>query len=539
MFVVRGSVGPKGRATLALPFLLLAAACATTETVDAPTARPAVRVTDDQTLTRTHEAANLLIDWRDPDVAYLAELEMQNGECRFYVSTARGSAWRQEAAPRLEPYTNCNFGSAQPQNIRTELKQDAAGTIYYVFAANDRAAGGTRSVLLGRSGDRGKTWSTSLIHGGPKATTPEEVEVNFEAHIAFNPEDPKKVYAIWRRSYPVPGTPPRATRPFMAVSEDGGATFRAPFMMVDKNIGFDGPRPILVGDRLYAFYRESAPPAPAAQATPSPGASPAASPPPAQVTRLWAAVSADDGRTWKETEISSAPDASEPIPLYDAGRKTFHVVWHDNRNKDLDVFYSSSTDGTTWREPRRINDDRESNRVGQYYPQIALSPGGRLDVAWYDYRDDPFPAPVPTSGTHLALGSNLGKFQGVYMTSSTDGGRTWRRNVRVNDVLIDRSIGTWNGEYFVVVPVSIVSWDEGALVAWSDTRNGNAESAAQDIYTGFASFGPAAPAGRTGTLQLVLVGAAGLLLGAGLAMWGAVALARRRRLPAPAEPAAS
>jgi len=38
------------------------------------------------------------------------------------------------------------------------------------------------------------------------------------------------------------GAPSRPARPFMAVSEDGGATFAPSVMVVDKGTGFEGPR---------------------------------------------------------------------------------------------------------------------------------------------------------------------------------------------------------------------------------------------------------------------------------------------------------
>lgn len=281
-------------------------------------------------------------------------------------------------------------------------------------------------------------------------------------------------------------------------------------MMFDQNIGFDAPRPIVADGKLFAFYRVAAP---------SDGNG--------EPTRLFAGVSTDRGKTWQETEIASALDASEPIPLYDREREVFYAVWHDNRNGDLDVFFSQSKDGSQWSEPARVNDDRPENRVGQYYPQISLSPSGRIDVAWYDYRNDPNPPPAPEEDEPaLGLGSNLGKIQSVYLASSSDGGQTWSENFRANDVPIDRTIGTWNGQFFVVVPVSVASWDDRALVSWSDTRNGTGDTSTQDIYTSALAI-EGGGAGRVASA--VLGGLAAGLVGAGLALAIAVAVMRRSR----------
>lgn len=338
--------------------------------------------------------------------------------------------------------------------------------------------------------------------------------MNFQAHTAIDPKDPQLVYTMWRRSYEAVGDAERQpTRPWMAVSKDGGKSFGEPFQMLDLNPGFDGPRPVVVDGRLFAFYRQSAP---------------SSSDGPAQDTKLLVASSSDQGQSWAEPAlIASAPDASEPVPLYDRDRKMFDVVFHDNRNGDLDVFCTSSKNGATWSAPKRLNDDKPENDVGQYYPQISQNPDGRLDVAWYDYRNDPGPPPVPDEpGDPLTLGANLGTLQSVYYVSSKDGGETWMPNLKVTDVPIDRSIGTWNAQYFVVVPLSIASWDDRALITWSDTRNGTSATGTQDIFTG--AVAPVADEKDSTAVQAVgVVGA--VLLGAGLALLAAVGFLRRSR----------
>jgi len=471
-------------------------------------------------LSRDEEGPALLVDRNDPKTLYLAYSEMTTGACRFSVSTDRGTTWRPEAAPVLEPFTrNCAMGTSGPQNIRTELVQGPDGTIYDVFQANDPAGGGGRSLLLGRSKDGGRSWQTSAIAAAPTSPDAVELEINFEGHIAVDPADPKRIYAMWRRSLSR-FTPARPTRPVLSVSDDGGATWSVGKVMFERNPGLDGPRPVVVGQRLFAFWRESAPPLPATAVDPLP------SPP---VTRLFASVSTDQGATWVDHEIARVNDASEPVPLYDARRGTFHVVWHDNRSGELDSYYSSSRDGITWGVPTRLNDDPVDTKYGQYYPQISISPGGRLDVAWYDWRNDPFPPSTVGNGQVLSLFSNRGKFASVYMTSSRDGGTTWTRNVKVNDVPIDRTIGSWINNADVMAPIALASFDEGVAVAWSDTRNGNAINNTQDIFTATVTFGEPGPRRVTG----FQVGVVGVLLGLGLAMCLAYFVTRQVAPPTP------
>lgn len=497
-------------------------------------------VTDDTALTRTHEASDLLLDSDDPDVAYLSAVELQTGDCRLYRSADRGGSWSAvestvdspleqedpdvapEPAPEVDPFVNCGPGSVTAQNIRTELSQAPDGTLYYVFHAHDPDAGGSRSVLVARSSDEGQTWETTVVAEGPVAQGPEEDELNFQAHLAIDPEDQERVLVMWRRSFNNPDDGPSSpTRPWMAWSDDGGETFDEPVMMFDDNPGFDGPRPIFHDGRLHAFYRVSAPPSDDDE--------------PPNRTRVVAAASTDEGQTWEETDIAAELDASEPIPVYDPTHDAFFVVWHDNRNGDLDAFFSRSDDGQDWTEPQRLNDDEIGNRIGQYYPQIAVSPGGRIDVAWYDYRDDPSPPPAePEDGSPLGLGSNLGDIQAVYVTSSLDGGDTWSDNLRVNDVSIDRTVGTWNSQFFWVVPLSVAAWDDRTLVSWSDTRNATSSTETQDIYASVVRVADA----PSSMAPIALFGVAALLFGAAIALL-VVKLWLRRSRPEPAPGAAA
>lgn len=489
-----------------------------------------IRVTTADSATRNHEVPSLLRDRNDADTFYLAEVELLQGSCEFYRSTDAGRTWQPGAAPTRAPYTDCGLGSTGPTNIRTELDQAPDGTLYYAYHAQDPSDEvGARSVLLGRSGDGGRSWNTTVVAEAPEPEGKKSpVQLNFVPHVAIDPDDPRRVYMMWRRSFGSreEGEDGPPTRPWMAVSRDGGASFEEPFEMLDKDTGFDGPRPIVRDGRLYAFYRV-APPETDEDEEP-------------QKTRLVAGVSTDDGRTWQEHEIASALDASEPVPLYDAQRGSFDVVWHDNRNGDLDVFFSTSRDARTWTAPRRVNNDPLRNKVGQFYPQISQAPDGRVDVSWYDYRDDFYPPEGAGSDEPLTLFNNLGIWQTVYVSHSSDGGGSWSPDVRTNPaVRIDRSKGTWNLRYFVQVPPAVASTNDRTLVAWSDTRDGTSDDQAQDIYLGRVSYSGDGGAeasggdGGLGGLFAALLAVSAAAVGAGLALIAAMIVTRRRRGASP------
>lgn len=479
---------------------------------------PAATVTDDGTLARAHEAASVLIDRDDPEMVYMASVEMLTGECRFHVSPNGGQDWVRFEAPSYDGWTDCGLGSASPRNVRTELAQAPDGTLFYVHHGNE--PGGSRSVLLGRSGDGGATWETTAIHEAPEADSLAEVELNWLAHIAIDPDDPRHLVAMWRRSYPsLPDEETgRPTRPWMAESTDGGQTWGDATRMFEDDIGFDGPRPVIVDGAIHAFHR----------VRPGPDAPDDAN------DQVAVSVSTDDGETWDRTVIAEAGDVSEPVPVHDPDRDALYAVWHDNSNGNLDAYFSRSQDGDDWIEPVRLNDDPREDTTGQFYPQMALSPDGRLDVAWYDYRDDTYAAPVPEEeGDALNLFNNMGKQQSVYAVTSEDGGATWGPNRRVNDVRIDRTIGLWDPTYFFQVPLAVASSAGSTLVAWSDTRNGDALTGTQDIVTAALA---AVESDDSAWLWFGLGGAAGVAAGAGLGVW-ILLLVMRRRADAQATPA--
>lgn len=472
---------------------------------DAPEVTSSVVVTEEEPLVRMHEAPSVLYDAGDADTAYLGAVDVANETCEFSASTDGGQTWEERPAPELEPFTQCGFGSADPKNVRNELAQGPDSTLFYVFHADDPEAGGSRSVLLGRSTDGGKSWDTNLVYSPGKARANADIEVNFLPHVAVDPDDADRVAVVWRRSYQTAGDDPRPTRPWMAMSDDGGETFDEPFMMLEKDIGFEAPKLRFADGDLFAFYRVR----PEGEG---------------EDNEVVAGISEDGGESWEETVIATAGDVSEPVVAHDPEGGMFHLVWHDNSNEELDAFYSRSADGREWTDPVRLNDDPEGNHIGQFYPVVAVAPNGRVDAVWYDYRDDPYPAPTAPDDGELNLFNNMGKHQSVYATSSHDGGRTWLPNTRVNDVRIDRTIGPWDLNYFTQVPPAVASRSDGALVAWSDTRLGDALTGTQDIVAAEMAFEPES----SPLLLATLTGLSGILLGAGAATAIAALVIRRR-----------
>ncbi|MDQ4069814.1 MAG: glycoside hydrolase, partial [Actinomycetota bacterium] len=152
---------------------------------------------------------------------------------------------------------------------------------------------------------------------------------------------------------------------------------------------------------------------------------------------------------------------------------------------DREIMFRSSIDGgTTWSPSKMVNDEAPTPNIQHYNPGISVAPNGRLDLAWYDFRNSPTPE-------FEGPGGNAGGMNDVYSASSFDGGDTFTKNVRVTDRIVDRNIGVWSNNVHSQTSVAIASSDTTTYVAWQDSRNGNSVTNAEDIY--FATVQHAVP----------------------------------------------
>lgn len=65
-----------------------------------------------------------------------------------------------------------------------------------------------------------------------------------------------------------------------------------------------------------------------------------------------------------------------------------YVVWEDGRNGDPDIFIAKSTDRINWVGHTRLNDDAIGNGKTQAAPSIAVDSSDKIHVVWHDYRND-------------------------------------------------------------------------------------------------------------------------------------------------------
>lgn len=431
----------------------------------------------------------MAVDPSDPGVIAIAEADMYSGRCGVHVSTDGGLSWSPTAAPEVSgEWPNCPFVPFGPV---VDLEFGPRGTLFYAFGGYDPVEHRGR-VFLARSSDLGATWSTTML---PWSVEPNlalgEAGIDAVPSIAVDPNDAEKVYVGWGSNWATYTLTPEVLdgkdyywdvveRVYVATSKDGGATFSDPVDVGDglrltpEVEGMKPPPQVLVGadGEVFAFFGEY-----------SRGGSRDDREGDAPPAHIYQAASRDGGQTYTNTAIYTQrppTDSSDwtwvPRAGVDRSNGNLYVVWENMSSAEDPVEISvirSIDEGESWSDPVAVNDvtvERQWN-YPEAYPDLSVAPGGRVDIAWYDWRNDPADSPDAEDG----------EFQDVYYTHSLDDGQTWAPNIKITDRAIDRRLGP----YAIGAargPLGVASATDAAYFAWDDTRNGTLLTQSQDVY---------------------------------------------------------
>jgi hypothetical protein len=508
-----------------------------------PIVLPAKQASTDLRPGRAFNQPQLTISPTEKNTFVIAGANYNAGECVAFASLDGGQTWRVgKGIARPRQYATCVRPDLGPY---LGAKFGADGTLFLTSAADN--AGGQQIVndlYTARSEDLGDTWEFAIIHKGRESvefTQQDGTKKIGGEHFSLvrmgvDPKDPRYVYAGARYQH-ADRTPPYGTfgiipiRNMIAASSDGGRTFSAP---VDPMAGV--PRAqmwgayvpsISVGPEgtVYAFTRERTPPAdpnnPAGPSTPpgSPGAG----------GRLLMSVSSDHGKTWEVRVVDDSPvtcgsrDRCQWIPegTVDPETGNIYVVFAqaDTATSDTNIWFKASTDGgRTWSARKKLNDD--TTNLDQYFPGVSVAPNGRVDVAWHDFRSSAVVQPPTDFNDEL--------YWDLYHTSSTDGGRTWSRNIRISDRSMHWNEGyTFNSQYGLMGPAAVASTNEAAHFAWADSRRGTVQQPTEDYYFTSALYrvdDVGSGSGGTSSAVYFLLGSVATLAVVGLVM---LAVSRR------------
>ncbi|MDQ3898215.1 MAG: glycoside hydrolase [Actinomycetota bacterium] len=536
-----------------LVFALVAAAApaASQESENGPSVTAAVQVTRDPNPSRAHASPQIARNPKTGELVIAATEFRTTKTCNVFISTDDGRSWSDGGSPALQPYTDCGDDPISAANLT--LQFDSNGVLYLAHTAHDpkvNTDGRPRNerplhVVLARSFDSGRSFEPTMVYEAPRDATPADGRLtNRRPFIAVDPKEPSRVYVAWMQA----GGTGKPDRALIASSTDGGRTFGVPVEVGDERGAYqsrpavDGRGVVHVVTPTRGFTPPTTvapPPAPSDPATPTPPTtSPATTTTLAPIRPTNYRTSSDQGKTWtpiREIDQGNAGFnfARKQILAADPNSSMLYFAWYGNRNPraqrppagndDREIFIRTSSDGgRTWTDAREVNDDAATPNIQHYDPNISVAPNGRVDIAWLDFRNSPTPEGE-------APGGNDGGANDVYYSYSTDRGRTLQKNIRISDRTIDRRIGVWSNNSHIHAHVGITSSDDTVYFAWQDTRNGNPQFQAEDIYFASARFAPVGEAeddddGVPPAVQWVAAG----LVGMGLAMLIVLVVNRRR-----------
>ncbi len=423
------------------------------------------RLGADKTQGRARVAPGLAVNPADARHLVAVDGDVGRRDCDHHVSRDGGRTWRSGHLRGPVGYAEhpCN-GGAGFGNIDGGVAFGTGQRVYATFSA--RNAANEIFVLVATSTDGGATFGRA-VETMPGYTYP-------KIAVQRRPQGDRIVVAS-------DGGSPTAA--FVTVSEDGGRTWSPPRRANTTTTTADEASQPAIGPdgTLYLAWR-----------TADNGAQ----------NFVVVGRSSDFGRTWTQTPAGPIDSAGSKFPQLAVGIRPGQVYVVIGQPppagsdgavprpgqvsgkdhfipKDSDVTFFRSTDGAkTFAPQQRVNDDRFGNVITQRHPNISVARNGRIDIVWHDRRHG------YNSPSDAHAGNGEPRIGDTYWSMSTDGGKTFSPNRRLTDRSINNDLGLDYKccSYWSFGPVAVPLGDDALLVAWMDTRDGNADSENQDIY---------------------------------------------------------
>lgn len=512
----------KGAAASALAFLALTSSAAAQSDPRDPVVTGAVQVTANPMPVRSHTSPSIAVNPKNGRLALVeSDVRGNSRDCNVHVSGDGGRSWARGGEIMTKPFTDCSFRGEYGPYATAAYGKD--GTLYVAFIASnvfpDRERDAIpRHFFLARSVDDGRTFVTNRAYEAPDGNR--DLGLNKGPMLAVDPTNSDKVYVGWRQG--VRGAQAKENlKTRVAATSDGGRTFAEPVNIADER-GGDYPGLAVDGAgtvHAVVWTRTGTFPVLAADA-------------PVPVKQIIYSRSTDSGRTWsKPVDVDPGNQSTFRPPLLaaDPNSSNLYMTWHSHAEAnntgtafegDLNVFFRASLDGgKTWGERKVLNDD--ATKANQFEPGISVAPNGRVDVAWFDFRNSP-------TGVTVARGQDDERgASDTYYSSSSDGGRTWTKNVLVSDRSSDRSIGVWSNGFSSRFNMGVASTNDSVYFAWQDSRNGSRETQSEDVYASSLHFDDIAGSTESAGVPSWLLVGAGLAVGMAVSICVAWALARR------------
>ncbi|HVM36604.1 MAG TPA: cell wall-binding repeat-containing protein [Actinomycetota bacterium] len=402
---------------------------------------------------RARDVPALAVDPNNPRHIVEVDQEYRYENCSYRVTFDGGKTWRggNLKGPEDFPQPWCvPLDSGGYPHMNGTVAFGSGQNVYATFSA--MRAPRQDSVIVAKSTDGGRTFERGVV---AMSANPVSAYTRPELTVVPAAEGGEDIIHIvaWELIVVAEGGCCGGNI-LSATSTDGGETWSSPTLV---NLPGEVPReqsqPVVAPDgTVHVAYHQRA-------------------------NILKHAVSDDQGGSWVSEPIAVQNGLFQPKMAVDPTEGTLYISYQANLQGSNDAYLRRSDDGgATWSEPVRINDDPPTNGVHQGVPQVAVGPGGRVDVTWYDRRHF-YPGATSTGhfGTQVIL-------EDIYFAYSTDKGETFSPNIRVTDRTINRAIGLRNeiGLYWGVPAVSLGR--DKVLIAWPDSRLGNVDTDTQDIF---------------------------------------------------------
>ncbi len=537
----RSGARKAGMVTTALGFAVLvpaglsgpAGATTGSSSGSAPTVEAARQVTASGGPNRLFVLPQIAVDPANPDTVVESVANYRSGGCYLYASTNGGLSWAKTGsllAPpadfcAVKPYGRYTQPVFTPDGAKLYVAMDAQAT-----ATEPNGQNGIGGVAIASTADLGLTHQTTVVQPsfslparigkGSSAKTIQDPTSAREVGLAIDPTNPKYMYVAYDISTTRTATAPRVSfvKKDLVVntSSDSGASWSSPILLPADTTnpsampGAYNPA-VVVGNNgdVYVFAFENLPPS-----APSNAKDP-----------VIMFKSTDHGKTWTTSivnvgnnstgmvEAAVSPVNGDLYVVWDGLNAVSSVSMENATSAANQVFETTSSNGgASWSPTTKVG-DAAGDHADQYYAGVGVAPNGRIDVAWYDFRNDPF---HPQGAKE--------QYANIYYAYSTDNGATWSTNLRVSDRSMDTSLGV-TFPYFTVGQVGVASSNNAAFVTWGDPRNSNQVNQVEDAYMTRVDFtDPMSPASATMPLGTkVELGGAGagallILLGLGLVM---------------------
>ena len=384
--------------------------------------------------------------------------------CALAASFDGGGRWSPTAIPAPS-------GVKNPKCYAPDVTFGSDGTLYLSFV-----------TLKGRANVPDASWLSTSTDGGKTLSQPVRTPLGkraFQSRVTADPRQQGRIYLTWLAASDVglykfteTGNPIQVIR-----SDDGGRSWTQPVRVSNPDrVRALAPAPAIGPDgKLYVLYLDVG-----EDRLDYEGAHRGRGGAP--YDGQWKLVmtrSTDRGAHWQESEVGEVTPTerfiafSPPFPAIAVDGDRVYAAFQDGGAEDADVnLWSLAPGATSWKGPKRVNDNQRGDGTSQYLPKLGVSDDGRLDVVYYDRRANP---------------KNV--LNEVSLQSSFDHGDSFTERVRLSDAAFSSRIGfgSERGLPDLGNRLAVLSTDSAAFAAWSDTRGGTRRSGKQDIATGIAA----------------------------------------------------